>query len=124
LPERQRAEVAAYYASNNFADCALSLYRQWSNLLAQAAAVKTLGDMPLVVIVGGASENAIGTARDLQDELAGLSTHGRVVMVDGATHASLVHNKEHAQAVAHEITALVEQVRKEDADQAPQAVTQ
>lgn len=112
LPARQQGELAACYASNKFADRVLSAYEQWPNLLAQAGRVETLGDIPLRVIVGRASENAEGTPRELQEEFLDLSTDSRLTVVDGATHISLVHNREHARAVAEVIAALVEQARQ------------
>lgn len=111
LPEQQQLEMAAYYCSNNFADRTLSDFVHWPDLLAQAAAVDSFGDTPVCVVVGGESENATGEPRALQGELLQLSTDSRLVTVPGANHASLIHNRDHAHAVAAEIRAMVERAR-------------
>jgi len=124
LPERQRNELSAYYASNNFADRTLSDFRHWPKLLAEAANVTSFGDTPLRVIVGGASENASGTPRELQDELAALSTKGSVQVIDGADHVTLIHNRDYAHAVAQVILGLVADARSGDDQAAPQPAIQ
>lgn len=124
LPAQQQAELGAYYASNNFADRTLSAYREWPNLLAEAASVPSLGDTPLRVIVGGASENAEGVSRELQEELLGLSTDSHLTVVEGATHITLVHNREHAHAVTAEIIGLITQIRERGDQATPQPAIQ
>jgi pimeloyl-ACP methyl ester carboxylesterase len=115
LPSQQRAEMASYYCSNNFADRTLSDFVRWPDLLAQAAAVESFGATPLCVVVGSDSENATGDPRALQDDFLHLSTDSRFVVVDGADHASLVHNRDHARVIAAEIRAMVERIRAEEA---------
>jgi pimeloyl-ACP methyl ester carboxylesterase len=112
LPLRQQGEVAAYYASNKFADRMLSVYRQFPNLLAQARTVGDLGDKPLMVVIGGASDNAAGIQRQLQDEFLALSSNSQLRMVEEATHISLVHHAEHALKTSAAILELVAAVRR------------
>jgi pimeloyl-ACP methyl ester carboxylesterase len=111
LPIRQRGELAAYYASTRFADCLPSLYRQFPNILAQARSVSALPDVPLMVIIGSASENATGILHELQRDLMALSPRSRQHVVEGATHLSLVHNAGHAQQTSRAILEMVNAAR-------------
>ena len=107
LPERQRGELAAYYASTKFADYLLSLYRQFPNVLAQARSVGDLHDVPLMVVIGSASENATGILHELQRDLMALSSRAGQHVVEGATHLSLVHNPSHARQTTQAILKTV-----------------
>jgi pimeloyl-ACP methyl ester carboxylesterase len=111
LPERQRAELAAYYASNKFADHLPSLYRQFPNILAQARNAGDLGTVPLMLVIGGSSENATGILHELQRELAALSSRSRMCVVEGATHLSLVHKQSHALQTSRAILEAVNAAR-------------
>lgn len=112
LPLRQQGELAAYYASNKFADRMLSVYQQFPNLLAQTRAVGDLGDKPVMVVIGGASDNATGIQRQLQDEFLTLSSNSQLRLVEEATHMSLVHHADHALKTSAAILEIVAAVRK------------
>ena len=111
LPERQWAEVSAYYSSNKFADAALSSFRLFPAILAEVRATGNFGAKPLAVVIGGKSESASGLARELQQELAGLSSDSITRVIDGASHTSLVRNEGDASRTAKVILEVVNAVR-------------
>jgi pimeloyl-ACP methyl ester carboxylesterase len=108
LPPQQRAEVKAYYATAKYLDSLLAVNRAFSVALAQVRSTGTLNARPLVVVIGGASDNASGVARELQDDLARLSSNSTTRVVDGATHAGLVDNRDHAAQTSAAILQVVE----------------
>jgi hypothetical protein len=111
LPARQRAELKAYYTSARVADYVKRLYDAFPGMLAQVRNAGNLGARPLVVVVGGASENASGTPGELQNEQVGLSTNGARRVVAGADHTSLVRKQEHALGTSKYIIEVVEAAR-------------
>ena len=64
-----------------------------------------LGDLPLVTIT--APEKCMQGWLDLQKELSEISTRGRHVVVDGASHVTILTNKEYAGRVVKEVEALL-----------------
>ncbi|MHA7238733.1 alpha/beta hydrolase [Arthrobacter sp. TMS1-12-1] len=78
----------------------------------QAAALRTLGDRPLVVLTAGSGTRPGWTAS--QDALAALSTDSLHRVVDGATHASLLDDERGAAATARGILDAVAMVRERD----------
>lgn len=111
LPARQQAELKAYYSSTKVADYVKRLYDAFPAMLAQVRNAGNLGAKPLVVVVGGASENASGTPGDLQNEQVGLSTNGVKRTVAGADHVSLVRKQDYALETSKYIIQVVDAVR-------------
>jgi pimeloyl-ACP methyl ester carboxylesterase len=111
LPVQQQGELAAYYASTKFADRILSVYRQFPNLLAQARSVRALNNVPLMVIIGSASENSTGIPYELQRDLLTLSSNSQERVVTAATHMSLAHDPGHARQTSAAILEVVKAVR-------------
>jgi nucleoside phosphorylase len=75
----------------------------------QAASLRDFTDKPLVVLTAGAEHDAAWSAA--QNRLAALSTHSAHHVVDGATHESLVANREHAATATQAILQVVAAVR-------------
>ena len=79
----------------------------------------SLGDKPLVVISantawftpGAPADDTRRALNDLQSELAGLSTNSSHRIVEGATHASLLHDQDDAQAVINAIEAVLASIQ-------------
>lgn len=67
----------------------------------------SLGNLPLIVITQG-NETATPEWIELQNELAELSSDSRHITVDGATHASLAFDPQHAGSVSSAILQMVE----------------
>lgn len=106
LPPRERAQMAAAFASPEYWAQSRADMAATPALYAEAQALPGLGGLPLAVISAGTGSTE-GWA-DLQAELAALSTAGTHVTLDEATHVSLVFDPEHARAVSAEILRLVE----------------
>ena len=77
--------------------------------MGQAGALTDFGDKPLAVITAGDGNDADWQAK--QDKLATLSTNSAHRVVDGAIHASLVHDKEDAAETTQAILDVLAAVR-------------
>lgn len=100
LPERQRAELAAYLASPTWADLIKRQYHLFPKLLAQVRPLYrpgSLNDIPLAVILGSEGDGGIDAWRELFQAQAELSTNGKIYRIEGGTHISLVDREEHAE---------------------------
>ena len=64
-----------------------------------------LGDLPLVTVT--APQKCMHGWLDLQKELSEISAQGRHVVVDGASHITILTDREHAKRVASEVAALI-----------------
>ena len=119
LPPQQAAQVNAF----------VSTPQHWATLLAlidatpasydEVRATQRLGSRPLVVISantawlerGAPADDARRVLNELHAELAGLSTNSRHRIVEGATHGSLVHNRDDAQATIAAIEAVLRAIQ-------------
>lgn len=115
LPSEQTAEVNAF----------VSTPRHWATILALIDAtpatydeVRVTGSLesrPLVVLSantawfdrGAPADDARRILNELHAELAGLSANSSHRLVEGATHGSLVHNQDDAQATIAAIEAVL-----------------
>jgi pimeloyl-ACP methyl ester carboxylesterase len=95
LPPQQQGELTAYFNTRKWADHIVAVEKALPESLTQLRSADDLGDVPLFIIVGGASNNE--TAMELQRELGALSSNSREFVVDGADHSSLVHEEEFAR---------------------------
>ena len=77
--------------------------------LAQAQALTTLGDAPLIVVT--AAEDAHEGWLPLQDEMATLSTNSAHRVIQGATHTSLIEDQADSANSIQAILDVVEAVR-------------
>ena len=111
LPAQQQAEYRAEFATTKFWDSIVATERNFPAINAQARGVSRLGNIPLMIVVGGASESR-GVGFEMQNELRALSTNSVQRVVNGATHTSLLHNPQHAQQTSAAILEIVEAVRR------------
>jgi pimeloyl-ACP methyl ester carboxylesterase len=111
LPARQAAELRAGAALPGFAATEAAQMRSWSVSREQLNAAGPLGDLPLAVL--GVSEQPLGgeLLTALQRELAELTRDSSFEVVQGASHESLISNREHARVVARTIQAVVQAAR-------------
>lgn len=110
LPAQQQAEYRALFATSKFWDAIVATERNFSAINDQARGVSSLGNIRLMIIVGGESEST-GVGLEMQNELRALSTRSVQGIINGATHLSLLHDPEHAQQTSAAILELVEAVR-------------
>jgi pimeloyl-ACP methyl ester carboxylesterase len=111
LPARQAAELRAGAALPGFAATEAAQIRSWSVSREQLNAARPLGDLPLAVL--GVSEQPVGgeLLTVLQRELAELTETASFEVVQGASHESLISEREHARIVAKTIQAVVQAAR-------------
>ena len=111
LPPQQRAEEQAYFNSTKYFENLRAVNNSFSAALQQVRETKSLDNKPLAIVVGTASENFQGVARELQNELLKLSTNSVFISVDGATHSGLVDDERFADETTNAILRVVEAVR-------------
>ncbi len=111
LPERQRLETDAYYATTRFYETLKRQYDLFPTLLAQVRQMGGLRDRPLAVVLGSEGDGGEENLRGLFEQQAGLSTDGAIRMIEGADHISLVYRQEYAVQTAQVILDVVEAAR-------------
>jgi hypothetical protein len=109
LPSRQHDEIASALSSVGYWQRMEASMRSAEDIFRQAQRLGSLGDLPLIVISRG-TDLANGWG-DLQDQLAALSTNSLRITVVGATHGSLIFNRDHAHEVSRAILQLVDAIR-------------
>jgi pimeloyl-ACP methyl ester carboxylesterase len=108
LPARQAAELRAGAALPGFAGTEAAQIRSWSVSREQLNAAAPLGDLPLAVLA--VSDQPVGgeLLTALQRELAELTEDASFELVQGASHESVISDREHARVVATTIEAVVQ----------------
>lgn len=111
LPARQAAELRAGAALPGFAATEAAQIRSWSASREQLNAAAPLRDLPLAVLA--VSEQPVGgeLLTALQRELAELTEDASFEVVQGASHESVISNREHAGVVANTIQAVLSKAR-------------
>jgi pimeloyl-ACP methyl ester carboxylesterase len=114
LPARQVAELRAGAALPGFAATEAAQIRSWSVSRKQLNAAQPLGDLPVAVLA--VSEQPVGgeLLTALQRELAELTETASFEVVQGASHESLISEREHARIVAKTIQAVVQAARNRE----------
>lgn len=111
LPPQQFAEEDAYFKSAKYFENLHAVNEAFSAALQQVRETNSLGNKPLAVVVGTASENYVGIPRELQDSFLKLSANSVFIPVKGATHSGLVDNEQAADNTANAILSVVNAVR-------------
>jgi pimeloyl-ACP methyl ester carboxylesterase len=120
LPAKQRAEITALNASTRSMATIAAELGAFSATAAQVGDASHLGRIPLVVLTsedayvaysGELDAQANRVWRDLQTELATLSSNSVHQEIAGTTHESLVNRERDAQATSAAIRQVVEAVR-------------
>jgi pimeloyl-ACP methyl ester carboxylesterase len=112
LPAMQVAQLRAGAALPGFAATEAAQIRCWSASREQLNAAAPLGDLPVGVL--GVSEQPVGgeLLTVLQHEQAQLTESATFEVVLGASHESVISDREHARVVVAAIQAVVEAGRK------------
>src|SRR5918997_857760 len=108
LPAQQRAEVQAFHATTRQARASVAEFRSTPQTSAQAGSTSTLENKPLAVVTAG-EQNA--EWRQMQDELATLSSNSMHRVVAGADHASLLFTDRDTVESSAAIDQVVQSVR-------------
>jgi pimeloyl-ACP methyl ester carboxylesterase len=109
LPPQSRDEVRANLATASNLRSTIDEYVQANASTGQAAALRDLGDKPLVVLTAGSGSDAAWIAR--HDKLAALSTNSVHRVIDGADHEGLIGDEQHSAATTQAILDVVSSVR-------------
>jgi len=114
LPARQAAELRAGAALPGCAATEAAQIRSWSVSREQLRAAAPLDDLPLAVLA--VSEQPVGgeLLTALQRQLCELTAHASFETVQGASHESLISDREHAHVVAKTILSVVQAARDRD----------
>ncbi|MCG3141397.1 MAG: putative aminoacrylate hydrolase RutD [Anaerolineae bacterium] len=110
LPRQEHAEVAAFFSTPRYFESQRAEMAAATQIFNDARKLGVLGDLPLIVITAGS--NTLPGWKELQIDLATLSTNSLHRTIDGAAHASLAFNSNDAQQVSALITQMVEAIRK------------
>lgn len=110
LPPQARDLQRASHASAQYHGSLRDEFAQLPVALAQADAVRTLGDRPLIAVT--AVRDAQPGWQPLQDELMQLSTNSVHRTLQNATHTSLIEDAQDARASSQAIRDVVESVRQ------------
>jgi pimeloyl-ACP methyl ester carboxylesterase len=119
LPAQQSAEASAFYATAHHWETLGALIAAEAETDSEVRATGSLGDRPLVVLSattawltpGAPADDARQRLNSLHAELTTLSSNSIHREVAGATHGSIVHDRNHAQAAIDAIRQVVEAVR-------------
>lgn len=109
LPRKEHDVVAAFFSSPRYFESQRAEMLAEPQMFADAQALGTLSELPLIVITAG--NNTLTGWTELQNELAALSSNSIHRTIDGATHASLAFKQTDANQVSALILQLVEAVR-------------
>jgi pimeloyl-ACP methyl ester carboxylesterase len=109
LPPRSGDEVRASNATADSLRSTIDEYAQGAASTSEAASLTDFADKPLVVLTAGSGHDAAWTAA--QNQLATLSTNSAHRVAHGATHTSLILDKEGATATTRAILDVVSSVR-------------
>jgi pimeloyl-ACP methyl ester carboxylesterase len=104
LPDIHALVAKNFYSSARHMRETVREAEQWFTSVGQVKG-KSLGDLPLVTIT--APEKCMHGWLDLQKELSEISTRGRHVVLDGASHVTILTNRDHAKRVAQEVSLLL-----------------
>lgn len=111
LPVQQRLETQAFYNSAKSLDTIRAVDASFSTALDQVRSAGSLGSIPLAIVLGSKGDGGNEDLRDLFDQQAALSTNSFTRMIEGATHAGLVDNRDFALQTSKAILEVVEAVR-------------
>jgi pimeloyl-ACP methyl ester carboxylesterase len=109
LPPQSRDEARASVATVSHVQSTIDEYLMANASAKQAAALTDLAGQPLVVLTAGRGTRA-GWMAD-QDHLATLSTNSAHRVIEGATHAALLHDEQYAAQTTEAILDVISSVR-------------
>jgi pimeloyl-ACP methyl ester carboxylesterase len=111
LPPQSRNEARASLATRSHLQSAIDEYLVANASTKQAAALTDFAGKPLVVLTAGSGSSS-GWMAD-QDHLATLSTNSAHRVIEGATHAALLHDEQYAAQTTQAILDVISSVRND-----------
>jgi pimeloyl-ACP methyl ester carboxylesterase len=110
LPPKEQAEMRAFMNGTRVWDSDRAVFQTIDQTMAEVRASQPLGSMPLVVLTAtdhGFPPDTEQLHQQLQTELAALSSNSCHQVVQGATHVSLVDNRQQSQITVDAIRQVV-----------------
>jgi pimeloyl-ACP methyl ester carboxylesterase len=119
LPESDYHAARMFSSSPQHLQTSRAELLQWNETMEAARGIRTLDDIPLVVIssTDGLPEGYTEIFHRMHAELAALSSRGRHITIEGATHYSLLTNHEHASATARVLRTVIEDTQNRMAEE-------
>jgi pimeloyl-ACP methyl ester carboxylesterase len=119
LPPEQAAEVNVFVSTPQHWATILALIEATPASYDEVRRTGSLADRPLVVISantawfsrGAPADDARRILNELHAELAELSTNSSHRIVEGATHGSLIHNRDDAQVIIGSLEAVLTAIK-------------
>jgi pimeloyl-ACP methyl ester carboxylesterase len=112
LPTKQQAELRAILSGTRVWESDRAVYQTLDETMAEARTVSSLGSVPLMVLTAtehGDSLDGELLHQQLQTELAALSSNSRHQIVQGATHNSLIDDREMSLITVDAIRQVLDQ---------------
>jgi pimeloyl-ACP methyl ester carboxylesterase len=110
LPSQQRAQIEAFNSSTQQMVTTVEEFRATPETNAQVRATESLGEKPLAIVSAGEQSSSW---LEMQDELTALSPESIHRVVEGATHESVLYDKDDSQVTSAAIEQVVDAVRTE-----------
>jgi pimeloyl-ACP methyl ester carboxylesterase len=118
MPEEAAAYYAAWSASSRAASAMAAEFEAF-DVIADGARDRTLGDLPVRLLSADTSDASgdpsqtalLERQMGLHEQLTGLSSDARRTVVPGATHLTVLTDREHAATVAATVLDLIREVR-------------
>jgi pimeloyl-ACP methyl ester carboxylesterase len=105
LPSVQKLVAKEFFSSPQHMRATVREAEEWFISTSQVKDLH-LGDLPLITL--SAPVNCMDGWMDLQKELAAISHRGEHIVVEGASHITILTNREHARRVAQAALKLAE----------------
>jgi pimeloyl-ACP methyl ester carboxylesterase len=109
LTEPQKSQIKALWSSPSYFMSQRAEVSAGQDIFTDGQNLGDLGDLPLIVISAGPSSSS--SWRQLQSELASLSTNSIQLTLEKASHVSLVFNPNDARDVSQAILQIAEAIR-------------
>ena len=113
LPAQQRLETQAFFNSTRSLETIRAVDASFSTALDQVRGAGGLGAKPLAVVLGSKGDGGNEKLRDLFVQQAALSTDSVTRVINGATHAGLVDQRDFSLQTSAAILEVVEAVRSQ-----------
>src|SRR5918994_1482163 len=110
LPPQQRAQIEAFNSSTQQVGTTVEEFRATPETNAQVRSTESLGEKPLAVVSAGEQSSSW---LEMEAELAALSPESIHRVVEGATHESLLYDKDDSQVTSAAIEQVVDAERTE-----------
>jgi pimeloyl-ACP methyl ester carboxylesterase len=109
IPGRQRKQIEAFNCSTEPIDAAAAELRAMPQVSIQLRNTQGLGNKPLAVLTATSQQPPSWSA--LQEKLTELVPHSTHLIVEGATHTSLLNDQRHSKATSAAIEQVVSVAR-------------